>query len=580
MNNEKLENLLNLSLDSTMEERDKSEILNVGYDKEEQTWELIVKYHGDLEKAASDQVTVELLEAGYAIVTLPQSLIDAFAQLEEVEYIEKPKRLFFNVAQGKAASCILPVTVREPYLTGKGVVVAVIDSGIDYAHPDFRNKDGSTRIIALWDQSVSSDPAKGYAPPAGFTQGTVFTRDDINRALQEENEAGRMRVVPSRDISGHGTAVAGIAAEVAPESELLIVKLGSGTAQGFPKTTELMRALAYVSGQASLLGRPLAVNLSFGNTYGAHDGTSLLERYINNISEIGRNVISVGSGNEGAASGHTSGVVRMGSNTVVDLAVAPYETTTSVQLWKDYSDLFDLLVTAPGGETKAVDLSREGTERIVFAGTELLIYVGLPTPYSVNQEIFLDFLPTDRYITEGVWSFTFIPRKIVTGYYRMYLPSEVVRNADTGFYRPDPDATFTIPSTASKVITVGAYDTVYDAYADFSGRGFPAESYPFAADNSSLIKPDLVAPGVNIVSTAPGGGYGQFTGTSFAAPFVTGSSALMMEWGIIRGNDPFLYGEKVKAYLIRGARQLPGYNRFPNAQVGWGALCLSQSLPS
>ena len=143
----------------------------------------------------------------------------------------------------------------------------------------------------------------------------------------------------------------------------------------------------------------------------------------------------------------------------------------------------------------------------------------------------------------------------------------------TRFFSSFPEFTLTIPSTASKAITVAAYNSIYNSYADFSGRG--------AQDQSVVLgyfKPELAAPGVNIMSTNTSGGYAQYTGTSFAAPFVTGSAALLLEWGLVQGNDSYLYGEKVKAYLISSARRLPGFDVWPNNQVGWGALCVRDSL--
>ena len=180
-------------------------------------------------------------------------------------------------------------------------------------------------------------------------------------------------------------------------------------------------------------------------------------------------------------------------------------------------------------------------------------------------------LPKDTYITGGVWKIVLTPRKIVSGVYELWLPSENVVNRGTGFLFPTDNTTLTIPSTASRAITVGAYNALTFAYADFSGRGYTREE--------RSVKPDLVAPGVDITTVAVGGGYAQFTGTSFATPFVTGSAALLMEWGIVRENDLFLYGEKVKAYLRRGAMPLPGFTVYPNPQVGYGALCVRDSLP-
>ena len=587
MNSQKLENLLNLALDASVEEREKSLNLDTGYDEESERWELIVKYNGDLKRLEGTVIDIEELIAGYAIVTVPRSLIKSFVELEEVEYVEMPKRLYFSLQQGKAASCILDVTAREPYLSGKGTLVAVIDSGIDYARMDFRNADGSSRIRYLWDQSLAEDEDRGWLPPEGYRIGVEFNQAQINEALQTAGRAGADSI-PSLDVTGHGTAVAAIAAGnglssegryvgVAPEADLIVVKLGNPKKESFPRTTELMRALDYVVKKAVEMEEPVAVNLSFGNTYGSHDGTSLLERFIDNISEIGRNVICVGSGNEGAAGGHTSGAVR--EEVRVELAVAPYERSLNVQLWKEYADIFRITLIAPGGERQVVETGQAGTVRLSMGQTQLLIYVGEPAPYSINQEIYFDFIPKQNYIDSGVWTFLLEPVRIVTGNYFFYLPSSTVLNRGTRFFAPTPEVTFTIPSTSRKVITVGAYDALYDSYADFSGRGYLMENRREGLIAGESAKPDLVAPGVNIAISDGQGGRQMVTGTSFAVPFVTGSAALMMEWGIVRGNDLFLYGEKVKAYLRRGARPLRGETEYPNARVGYGALCVENSLP-
>ena len=212
-----------------------------------------------------------------------------------------------------------------------------------------------------------------------------------------------------------------------------------------------------------------------------------------------------------------------------------------------------------------------GPQRFAVGGTEILLYYGEPSPYSTAQEIYIDMLPRETYITGGVWRIILTPRKIVSGAYELWLPSENVLNKGTGFLFPTDHTTLTIPSTAGRVITVGAYNALTFVYADFSGRGYTRET--------NLIKPDIVAPGVDVTAVAVGGGYAQFTGTSFATPFVTGGAALLMEWGIVRGNDPYLFGEKVKAYFRRGARPLPGFTEYPNPQVGYGALCVRDSIP-
>lgn len=598
MADEKLELLLNAALEATPEEREKSEILNVGFDTETRIWEVIVKYHGDLLFLEELSIGVEPLLAGYAILTVPEDKMTLLSEIEEIEYVEKPKRLYFETFAGKQASCVFPVTLRPPYLSGQGVLVGIADSGIDYWHPDFRNADGSTRILAIWDQSQPPDAERGFYPPQGFLTGVEFTEEQINAALAAESRAAGESLVPVRDISGHGTAVAGIAAGngrgiseggaaaqgadagMAPESGLLVVKLGIPREDSFPRTTELMRAVAYLVKKALAMNKPLAVNLSFGNTYGSHDGTSLLERFLDNASEVGRCAICVGSGNEGAAMGHVSG--NAVQDTRVELAVGNYESAFSLQIWKNYADIFRITMTSPGGRQAVFSTDETGGERmrrILLEETELLLYIGEPTPYSAQQEIYLDFLPVSRYVNSGIWTFVLTPVRAVTGNYSMYLPSQTAIGTDTRFYRPTPDTTLTIPSTASRVITAGAYNTAYDAYADFSGRG-----YLFAANAQERLgiiqsKPDLVAPGVGIVTALPGGSYGAVTGTSFAAPFVSGGAALLMEWGIVMGNDRYLYGQKVKAYLQKGARELPGFTEFPNPQVGYGALCVAESIP-
>ena len=595
MQNQKLEDVLNLSLEATREEREKSRQLDVGYLEQEERWELIVKHNGSLQPLAGDLIQVEELIAGYAIVTLPESLIESFAELPEVEYIEKPKRLYFEVLAGKQASCIPEVTVRDPFLSGKGVLMAILDSGIDYQSPEFQERGGKTRIRYLWDQTLnpkevdallSNDDGEFMQSlsPEGFAQGVLFSKEQIDTALQSEDP---FRIVPSLDASGHGTAVATIAAGsgnfmdgrfqgVAPEAELLIVKMGSSRPNSFPKTTELMRGLTFAVRTALQLSMPLVINLSFGNTYGVHDGTSLVERFMDNIAEIGRCVIGVGSGNEGAAGGHAAGTFNrdtQGNIPRTELAVGEYQTSFSVQLWKEYTDTFRIALQSPGGQIIQLNSALSGAMRYRMEDTELLIYQGEPTPYSVRQEIYFDFLPVSSYVNRGIWTFAIEPVQVEGGGYDFYLPSSSVLSGETRFFQPTPEKTLTIPSTAARVITVGAYDTYTEAYADFSGRG---ENISFSSVN---IKPDLVAPGVNIATLSPGNLPVTVSGTSFATPFVSGSAALLMEWGIVKGNDPFLYGEKVKAYLRRGARTLRSESVYPNNRIGWGALCLAGSLP-
>ena len=632
---EKLENSLQLALDTPQAEREASASLNTGFNEADKTWELIVKYNNSpnfLSYVNSRQIQTDLLLSGYAILTIPESEIPALTRQPFLEFVEQPKRLFFADRAGLSASCIpanrifynaLPDVSEPPFtLTGKGVLIGIIDSGIDFTNPDFRNPDGSTRIRALYD----------------IQQNRIFSREDINLYLQSEaferinnpnlqNEASSENVTISLsraiDFSGHGTAVAGIAASngassrgyfesaaqgnggtyentlagVAPEAELLVVKLGQDIPDSFPRTTQLMKAVNWTVLTATEMGMPISINISIGNTYGPHDGSSLLETFLDAAAEVGRTSICVGGGNEGSDRGHTSLIFEQNETGTkfISLSIGDYETGLTIQLWKNYSSDCSVALIAPDGtvypivETfptltgtflrPAASLDRSLT--ISTTGETILVYIGTPVPYSINQELYFDFIPKAEYLTRGIWQFRI--EKIVSNplSLNLYLPVGLTRSLETRFVDPDTSNTITIPSTASRVITVGAYDPYTDLVPDFSGRGYILEQLVTdreATGTSTFfqtqVKPDLVAPGVNIVSNDLLGGYSTFTGTSFAAPFVTGGAALLMEWGIVRGNDRYMYGQKIKATLQRLARQLEAYPSVPNEVSGYGALCL------
>ena len=304
MPDQKIDNLLNLAMEATPQERAKSENLNVGYDSTVKLWDVIVKYSGPESDLGGDGIQAVPLLGGYAVVTLPETEIDAYSDRQQVEFIEKPKRLYFETLQAKEASCILPVQAGANGLTGEGILVGVVDSGVDYFHPDFRNEDGTTRIVSLWDQTIQR-PKRNDAMETDITskgeniseegtedtgkikegtgeeiRGVEYTKEQINEALAAGSREAGYRIVPSRDLSGHGTEVLGIAAGngqasggqyrgVASKSDILVVKIGTAGSE-FAGTVELMLALDYVIRKAMELGKPVAINLSFGNVYGSH----------------------------------------------------------------------------------------------------------------------------------------------------------------------------------------------------------------------------------------------------------------------------------------------------------------------
>lgn len=560
---EKFENQLNLALDLSEEEREKSEDLDAGYDKETNQWEVIFRYSGTLDTIKRSETTViEPLSMGYAIAYIKENELDTFSRNEQVIFIEKPKNLLLNRQPSIAASCMLSVKNPPLSLTGRGVFVAVIDTGIDIFHPDFIDDDGNTKIYELWDQTVSG------TPPSPFVNGNVYTREEINAVLHSEN--GR-RMFESRDNSGHGTHVASICAGrngVAPEAELIVVKLGDTRERGFPRTTQMMTALQYVISTSSKLTKPVAINISYGHNYGDHRGNSLLETFVSQITGQWKCSICIGTGNEGNSGRHKQGKIAAKTENIL-FNIAPFEQNLNLQIWKDFVDTFQMVLISPSG-TRHEITDQQGKSQYMYGNTMVFVYNGYPTPYNVRQEIYFSFIPMEgEYIESGQWELQISPVDIRNGEYQMWLPVSAGSNQETRFLEPDKVFTLTIPSTARNVISVGAYDVRYQTYADFSGRG----------DQKFCVnKPDLVAPGVGILAAAVGGGESVLSGTSMATPFVAGSAALLMEWGIIRGNNPYLYGERMKAYFHRGARQMNGFRDYPNDEIGYGRLCAAESL--
>ena len=590
---EKLDSEFRFVLDLSLQERKQSGTLNTGYDENTATWRVIVRYYGDLYEVERQlpEVQVIPLYHQYGIVRVPEEQLEALAALPQIQYMEKPKEVYFSLDAGRGASCIHSVqgniNADQEYkagdlkngLTGRGVIVGVADSGIDLTHPAFRNPDGTTRILALWDQSGTADLSVGLEAPERYRQGVEWTKEQIDPVLLGERTDISL---PGDTGSGHGTAVTGVAAGngsgstgrryrgIAIESPIIFVKL-STSGEGFSRTTEVMEALDYIVRKAELFGMPVSINVSYGNNNGAHDGSSLFEGYITELAGVWKNVISIAAGNEGDARHHAR--VRLEYEPRrVRFVIGEQERSLSLQLWKQYVDDFTIFLEAPDGTRGFIEDTRE-VKRYEMQGTSVYVYYGEPTPAHINQEIYMEWLPPEGQggtLQQGVWGLWLIPEKITEGVVQMWLPTTEHIGLSTGFLQPEPDTTLTIPATADGIVSVGAYQVSNDVAASFSGRGDTADG---------RRAPTLVAPGVDVVTAAPGGRYVARTGTSIASPFVAGAAALIMEWGIVQGNDPYLYGEKVKAYLMKGARRLPGQESVPDKKAGWGALCLAASLP-
>lgn len=540
-------------------------------------WEVVVKYHGDIERIAKEQGGVaQVITAEFAILTIPRQNIVNLKIYTEVEYIETPKRMVFSYTQNMVASCV-PQTQNGPVyqLKGNGVILGIIDSGILYSHPDFRNLDGSTRIVSIWDQSVQGNP------PPGYKIGTEYTREQINIALEQPTRMQQLQIVPSEDYAGHGTHVAGIAGGngrasngeiigVAPEAEFIIVKLGQPGREGFVRTTEIMTATKYVIDKARDLGRPVAINISVGMNNGSHDGKSLLELFLSEMSLYWKTSIVVATGNEGITPNHFASIVTQGGTSTFQFTIGVSEAFYDVYIWKSFIDIFEVEIIAPTGERTGRVTIRQGARSFVIRGTRIFVVFSPPSPLNGDEEIVLFLEGVGGNVNSGVWTVIVYGIDVIDGRYNAWGPTREQVGINTGMLNPTPFTTLTTPSTSPDVISVGAYNSVTGQIAAFSGRGF--------GRNDSVIKPDLVAPGVNINSTSNTGRYTIMSGTSMATPHVTGAAALMMEWGIVKGNNPFLYAESLKTYLLRGTRKDIPQILFPDPLWGYGKLCISNAL--
>ena len=535
--------------------------------------EVIIKYNGDISILTTElNAFVEILTPNFAIVTLHISQVAKLYTFPQIQYIELPKELSYVLLDNLVSICVPPIQNPNIYgLRGNGVLVALIDSGIDLTHPDFQNPDGTSRVVYLWDQTI---PGK---PPNGFRSGSEYNNNDINLALANPSSYNPF---PAEDIIGHGTAVAGIMAGngassnqreigVAPNASIIVVKLDNDTPQFFTKTTEVMRGIKYVVDKSLELQMPLVINLSYGTSEGAHDGNSLFERFIDDMSNIGKTSICVATGNEGASRHHYSTMLSTGEIDNISFSLSAIQSQLYITAWKDFADDITFELVAPNGRSTGPITALDSLTRFYTTGAQVTILYLQPNRYNVQQEIYFNFNIVDGAAAIGTWHIIATGVNIVNGQLNIWLPTIENISENTAFLTPNVNNTITIPSTARSVISVGGYNSTINTFAVFSGRG------PLMYNG----KPDLVAPAVNILTTKTRGGYDTFTGTSMASPFVAGCAALMMEWGIVRGNDVFLYGQRIRAFLHKGSHRLVTLN-FPNNRWGYGILNLCDTMDS
>ena len=506
--------------------------------------EYIIKYTGDI---LSLGYPTELLDAQFAIMELEAIPASRLLEYQQVTFYEPVRYLSPLADRSMEAACIPPVQRKNGLgLTGRGVLIGLVDSGLDLNHPEFLGEDGLSRVAALWDMTAEG------TPPEGFLRGAVFSGEEIAAGL-----------APSVDQEGHGTAVAAIAAGrsgVAPGASIAAVKLASA------RTTDVMRAVKFLLDQAERLEMPCVVNLSYGTNCGSHQGQTLFESYIDQSAQRGRSVIVCAAGNEGSGAHHFRGRLREDAAVDAEFTVSTRRQQVYLSLWKSFADeaVFDL--TLPSGRSTGV--LEEGERTFRFGDIRVSVDYGVPTHYSVLQEArFLLEGPPGA--LDGLWRLRCQGKRVSNGLFDIWLPTVEEVSDRTAFLQPEPDLTITLPATAQYPISVGGFRTETETVSPFSGRG------DRECAGRELL--DLTAPAEAVRSAKAGGGYDVFTGTSMAAPFVSGAAALMMEWGIVRGNDLFLYGQRVKAFLCKGAQRSP-FLTYPNPQWGYGRLDLCATM--
>ena len=507
--------------------------------------EYIIKYTGDI---LSLGYPTELLDAQFAIMELEPDQAERLLEHSQVTCYEPERSLSCMADRAMEVSCIPPVQRGTGLgLTGKGVFIGLVDSGMDLSHPEFLGEDGVSRVTAFWDMG-----AREGTPPPGFLHGAAYSGEAI--------AAGQ---VPALQDTGHGTAVAAIAAGrsgVAPAASIAAVKLSSA------RTTDVMRAVKYLLDRAEERGMPCVVNLSYGTNCGSHQGQTLFESYIDQSAQRGRSVIVCAAGNEGSGAHHFRGRLREDAAVDAEFTVSTRRQQVYLSLWKSFADeaVFDL--TLPSGRSTGV--LEEGERTFRFGDIRVSVDYGVPTHYSVLQEArFLLEGPPGA--LDGLWRLRCQGKRVSNGLFDIWLPTVEEVSDRTAFLQPEPDLTITLPATAQYPISVGGFRTETETVSPFSGRG------DRECAGRELL--DLTAPAEAVRSAKAGGGYDVFTGTSMAAPFVSGAAALMMEWGIVRGNDLFLYGQRVKAFLCKGAQRSP-FLTYPNPQWGYGRLDLCATM--
>ncbi len=541
--------------------------------------DMIIKYNGNPRSLEQyKDYSVHIMNDTYAVIYLPAVMVTS-RFIAQYSYSLLPHCFALNSDQSLDASGVTKLNrTTSLQLLGKGVLVGFIDTGIDYTHQVFRRADGSTKIMAIWDQSVDSENQYPKIPyPAYY--GTEFTAEQINRALQSENP---LQIVPTNDENGHGTMLAGVAAGseneeagfsgVVPEADILMVKLKKAkkfyknffyipeSAEAYQEN-DIIWAFEYLIDTARILKRPLAVCVSLGISLGPHDGSGPL----NTIMSIGADfpgVAAVASaGNEGNSRRHYYSTIRQQETVVVELNVGGNEEGFTMELWGSPPMIYTLDILSPNGEYISriqENLVRNQEVSFIFEQTVINIdYIMVETDTG-KQVILMRF----RKPTQGVWRFQVYGRGDLPGEFHIWLPPDKFISRDTYFTNSTSYTTVTSPGDSIVPITITAYNSSVNNIYPEAGRGFTIPN---------TVKPELAAPGVNLQCPDLNHGFTTVTGTGAAAAHAAGIAAMVLEWSAVQGNFPRLDTVGIKKFLIRGARRSANLT-YPNRDWGYGMI--------
>lgn len=518
-------------------------------------------------------------------VEVPQGAETEFNTFtNQIQFVSRPRLYGLNAEPAIEASNIaLFHSSAYGELRGQNIIIGFIDTGIQYTNTFFKNANNTTRILGIWDQSIDSG-----TPPNEFTYGTFYSQENINAALQAENP---YTVVPSRDENGHGTYLAGVAAGNeqgvtggyeggAPDADLLVVKLRPTPDQLRqyyliePEATayaenDVIAGISFLIQEAIRQRKPLVICIGVGTNYGAHNGSTILERYLETLTLEQNTIMVIAAGNEANLGHHYEGRITEGNVQDIEVNVADNSTGFSIYLWAAIPDKLTVSVKSPLGQViDKVPLisNRAQTYRFNLEQTVLTVTYFYPDPETGGEKIEIRFQAP----TSGLWTVTVHGDTVIDGNFHMWLPRQGFVREGTRFLRAVPDTTVQVPNTSQNTLTVGAYDYVDGSIYIGSGRG---------PTTAGIIKPELLAPGVNVQGPNLSGGTTTYVGTSTAAAITASAAAILMEWAISRGNLPQMNTRIARVILMRGAVRQQNVT-YPNNIEGYGRLDLRASIAS